>query len=152
MTSPKFRLGNRRPYGYLRSRTLLRLRGYVRGAHPTPTAASAASAADRRSHFGLEAGTAGHSDLRQGGVQLGMAIVVKIEYCFDLPVHRSSRCVWSGISSRFHVFFKRPTKKRRGYAGEWSSPRPCLRRERATARARARVMARRVATRRGTPS
>ena len=135
MTSPKFRLGNRRPYGYLRSRTLLRLRGCVRGVS-----------------IGLEAGTAGHSDLRQGGVQLGIAIVVKIEYCFDLPVHRSSPCVWSGISRRFHVFFKRPTKKRRGYAGEWSSPRPCLRRERATARARARVMARRVATRRGTPS
>ena len=80
-----------------------------------------------------------------------LAIVVKIEYCFDLPVHRSSPCVWSGISRRFHVFFKRPSKKRRGYAGEWSSPRPCLRRERATARARARVMARRVATKQGQP-
>ena len=44
MTSPKFRLGNRRPYGYLRSPTLLRLRGCVRGVS-----------------IGLEAGTAGHS-------------------------------------------------------------------------------------------
>ena len=68
MTSPKFRLGNRRPYGYLRSPTLLRLRGCVRGVS-----------------IGLEAGTAGHSHLRQGGVQLGIAIVVEIEYCFDLP-------------------------------------------------------------------
>ena len=42
-----------------------------------------------------------------------VAIVVKIEHSFDLRVYRSSRCVWSGISSRCHVFFKRPSKKSR---------------------------------------
>ena len=102
MTSPKFRLGNRRPYGYLRSPTLLRLRRCVRGV----SIGLEAHALAYTSKYGTnhhEEGRPGFEEVAWEGSQQGRCQAGQP----DIHIY-----VKEGFSSRCHVFFKRPSKKR----------------------------------------
>ena len=97
MTSPKFRLGNRRPYAYLRSPTLLRLRRSVRGVS-IGLAPRARRVPRRRARERATARARARVMARRVATKQGQP---------DIHIY-----VKEGFSSRCHVFFKRPSKKR----------------------------------------